>query len=106
MGRKKKNINVNFDGEIVNNDQFAEDLADKIDKNVKNDDNIDEIDKKSDHGLPKKELFRVEEVAEYFGVTERTIRLWIEHGHLDKEKIVGIVRVPRRSILRCRFMKN
>jgi excisionase family DNA binding protein len=106
MGRKKKNANGKPDEETVKNDQYNEDLSDKIDKNVKIDDKIDEIDNKSDHGLPKKELFRVEEVAEYFGVTERTIRLWIEHGHLDKEKIVGIVRVPRRSILRCRFMKN
>lgn len=53
--------------------------------------------------LPKKELLRVDEVAEYFSVTERTIRLWLEHGHLAAEKIVGTVRVTRDSVLKCRF---
>jgi len=52
--------------------------------------------------LPKKDLFRVDEVAAYFGVSERCIRLWIEHGHLDIEKIVGSIRITRSSILRCR----
>ena len=56
-----------------------------------------------DHRLPDKSLFRLDEVADYFSVTERTIRLWIDHGHLAGEKIVGSVRVPRESILRCRF---
>lgn len=56
--------------------------------------------------LPKKSLFNIPEVAEYFGVTERTIRLWIEHGHLTSEKIVGSVRVSRDSIIKCRFQKR
>lgn len=63
-------------------------------------------EKCDDSLLPKKSLFTVFEVAEYFGVTERTIRLWIEHGHLLSEKIVGSVRVPRESIIRCRFKKK
>ncbi len=33
--------------------------------------------------LPQKSLFRVDEVASYFDVTDRCIRLWIEHGHLE-----------------------
>lgn len=53
--------------------------------------------------LPKKSLFTVVEVAQYFSVTERTIRLWVEHGHLKCEKIVGIMRIPRESILMCRI---
>jgi excisionase family DNA binding protein len=53
--------------------------------------------------LPNKDLFRVEEVAEYFSVTCRTIYLWIEHEHLKVEKIKGISRIPRESILKCRF---
>ena len=56
--------------------------------------------------LPEKDLFRVDEVADYFGVDERTIRLWIEHGHLVLEKIVGVVRIPRESIIKCRFPKS
>jgi hypothetical protein len=58
------------------------------------------------YGLPNKELFRIDEVAQYFGVSERCIRLWIEHGHLKREKIVGIARVPRASIIACRFNKK
>ena len=56
--------------------------------------------------LPEKDLFRVDEVADYFGVDERTIRLWIEHGHLVREKIVGVIRIPRESIIKCRFPKS
>lgn len=56
--------------------------------------------------LPNKELLRVDEVADYFRVTPRTIYLWIEHGHLESEKIVGTVRIARASILKCRFIKN
>ena len=58
-----------------------------------------------DPRLPDKSLFRVDEVADYFRITERCVHLWIEHGHLKAEKIVGSVRVPRESILRCRFRK-
>ncbi len=63
-------------------------------------------DEKEDLNLPKKSLFSIYEVAEYFGVTDRTVRLWIEHGHLTSEKIVGSVRVSRESIIQCRFRKK
>jgi len=53
--------------------------------------------------LPKKELLRVDEVANFFSVTDRCIRLWIAHGHLVSEKIVGSIRVTRESVLKCRF---
>lgn len=53
--------------------------------------------------LPMKSLFRIDEAARYFNVTDRTIRLWIEHGHLECEKVVGSIRISRESILRCRF---
>lgn len=52
--------------------------------------------------LPDKELLRVDEVAAFFSVTERTIRLWIEHGNLAAEKIVGTIRITRESVLNCR----
>ena len=52
-------------------------------------------------GLPNKALYRVDEVAGYFSVTERTIRLWIEHKHLEAKKIGGVVRIPRESIEKC-----
>jgi len=53
--------------------------------------------------LPKKELLRVDEAALYFSVTDRCIRLWIEHGHLEAVKIVGSIRITRESALKCRF---
>jgi excisionase family DNA binding protein len=56
--------------------------------------------------LPNKALFRVDEVADYFSVTERCIRLWIEHGHLESEKIVGVVRITREAVLKCRFFNK
>ena len=54
--------------------------------------------------LPDKKLLRVSEVAEYFGVHERTIRLWIEHGKLCSEKTVGTVFISRDSILKFRLI--
>ena len=56
--------------------------------------------------LPKKGLFRRDEVAAYFGVTVRCIDRWIQHGILEKNKVVGTVQIPRRSILECRFRKT
>ena len=53
--------------------------------------------------LPMKELLRVDEVANFFSVSERTIRLWAEHGHLEAVKIVGSIRITRESALKCRF---
>ncbi len=56
-----------------------------------------------DSGLPMKALFRIDEVATYFDISERTVWLWIQHGHLEAQKIVGSTRVSRESILKCRF---
>jgi len=53
--------------------------------------------------LPNKRLLRVDEVANFFSVTERTIRLWITHGYLETEKIIGTVRILRDSVLKCRI---
>lgn len=49
-------------------------------------------------GLPEKPLLRVDEVAAYFDVTNRTIYLWIDHGLLLAEKYKGVIRIPRESI--------
>ena len=53
--------------------------------------------------LIDKDLFRVDEIAEYFSVTDRTVRLWIEHGHLKAERIGGSIRIPYQSVLDCRI---
>lgn len=47
--------------------------------------------------LPIKKTYRVEEVALYFEVSEKTIRRWINKGLLEK---TWIHRVTRESILR------
>lgn len=54
--------------------------------------------------LPEKALFRIDEVATYFDVTERTVRLWIDHGHLKAVKKAGVIRILRESILKCRIL--
>ncbi len=54
--------------------------------------------------LPDKKLFRVEEVAEFFSVTTRTIYLWIEHGHLEAERTpTKSIRITRESVQKCRL---
>jgi excisionase family DNA binding protein len=52
----------------------------------------------------KKELLRVDEVADYFSVTTRTIYLWIDHGLLEAEKLGGVLRVPQESIDKFRLV--
>lgn len=49
--------------------------------------------------IPKKPLWRVDEVASHFDVTRQTIYLWIDHGLLEAEKYNGkMVRITRESI--------
>ena len=56
------------------------------------------------HDLPNRTLLRVEEVADFFRVRNRTIYLWIEHGHLEAERTPGkMIRVTRESVLKCRL---
>ncbi len=53
--------------------------------------------------LPEKPLWRVDEVAAYFDVARSTVYLWIDHGLLEAEKLRGVIRVTRQSILRFRL---
>lgn len=57
--------------------------------------------------LPQRPTLRVSEVATYYGVTERTVYLWIEHGHLKTILTPrGQKRVTRESLDACRFAKR
>jgi len=56
-------------------------------------------------GLPNRDLYRINEVADYLRVSESTIRLWIQHGYFQIEKMRGTVWIPKESILRFR-LKN
>ena len=58
-----------------------------------------------DCGLPNKALFRIDEVAAHFDVSERCVRLWIEHKLLTAEQYreKGAIRVTRESILNFRL---
>ncbi len=57
--------------------------------------------------LPNKVLLRISDVAQYFDVTERTVRLWIEHRHLEIETTPGgQLRVTKESVDRCRFRRE
>ena len=54
--------------------------------------------------LASKPTYRVSEVAAYYDVTERTVYLWIAHGHLATEATPGgQTRVTRESLDSCRF---
>lgn len=51
--------------------------------------------------LPDRPL-RVDEVAEYWSVTVRTVYLWIEHGKLTIAPTPsGAIRVTRESVISC-----
>lgn len=53
--------------------------------------------------LPTKSLLRVSEAADYFSVSERTIRLWVSHGLLTAEKPHGSIFISRESIKQFRL---
>jgi excisionase family DNA binding protein len=53
--------------------------------------------------LPHKPLLRVDEVSQYFDVHRSTIYLWIDHGILEAERIRGVLRITRESIVKCRL---
>jgi excisionase family DNA binding protein len=48
--------------------------------------------------LPEKDLLTVDEVAEYFTITTKTVYRWIEKGALISIKVGGIIRIPRNSL--------
>jgi len=49
-------------------------------------------------GLPKKELLRPDEVADYLRVKRRTIYRWIEAGKIEAVKTNGLLRIPREAV--------
>lgn len=51
--------------------------------------------------VPQKDLFRIDEVARICDISERCVRLWLDHGHLEAVKMVGTIRIKRSSIIRC-----
>ncbi len=91
-GRPKKQITV----------EKASEKTEKIDIPTPK----EEIMEEDQSMLPKKDLFRIDEVAQYFSITERTVRLWIEHGHLTAVKKGGTIRIPRKSVLDCHILNN
>lgn len=62
-----------------------------------------EIGQEVDPFFANKSLFRVDEVAYYFGYEKSTIYRWIDHGILIAEKYKGTYRISREAILSCRF---
>jgi excisionase family DNA binding protein len=52
----------------------------------------------------RKELLRVDEVAEFFDVSRSTVYLWIDHGHLEAEKLGGVIRITQESIDKFRLV--
>jgi excisionase family DNA binding protein len=54
--------------------------------------------------LPDKSTYRISEIAYYYGVTERTIYLWIENNHLKTILTPsGLKRITKESLDECRF---
>ena len=50
--------------------------------------------------VPKKELWRVDEAADFFSVSVQTIYMWCNVGKLSFVKVAGCgVRIPRKSSL-------
>lgn len=101
-GPKPKKI----DPELIEKEEKQPEMVENEAETVEDEPIEEENDVLNDPRLPDKSLFRVDEAASYFRVTDGCIRLWIQHGHLKEEKIVGSVRISRESILKCRFNRG
>lgn len=84
-----------------NDPQVCENQATEIDINDADRDEIRNESAELSLFLPPKDLFRVDEVARHLDISERCVRLWLDHGHLEGVKIVGSIRITRESIIRC-----
>lgn len=52
--------------------------------------------------FPNKELLRYDEVARFWNVDVRTIRLWVDHGHLKMVLTPSKQpRIPKESCFEC-----
>jgi hypothetical protein len=69
-------------------------------KSTTKDEHLDEI---PNEFLPKKDLYLIQEAAMFLDVHPDTIRNWVDHGHLTMIKKMGICRITRDSLLKCRF---
>lgn len=105
--REPKPKNKEIDLELIEKEEKQPEIVEKEVQSVENEPIEEENDALDDLKLPNKNLFRVNEVAEYFDVTERTVYLWIDHGHLKTEQTPGGQwRVTRESLDKCRFAKK
>lgn len=51
--------------------------------------------------IPRKPLFRADEVAEIFGVSRRTIYRWHDEGRIDGIKVsANVLRFERAELIR------
>jgi excisionase family DNA binding protein len=100
MGRHKK--------EIIMNQPEDQPILPEIEQKVEEIKVREEVDiPEFVDTLPPKPLLRVSEVADYFDVTERTVYLWIQNGHLQTIQTPrGQWRITRESIDSCRFKKK
>jgi len=49
--------------------------------------------------LPDKEFLRPDEVAKYYSVTEKTVRVWISTGKLVAVKVIKGWRIRRQDVI-------
>jgi len=54
--------------------------------------------------IPKKAIFKPEEIAELFGVTRRRVYDWVKLGNINALKISSLIRIPHEDVLE--FIKN
>jgi excisionase family DNA binding protein len=52
------------------------------------------------HSKPTKQYFRIDEVAEYFSISVRSVYRLIDDGELKRMKIRGCIRIPLSEIER------
>ena len=111
MGRHKNEVNVENQSEnqvnLPQNEVKIEENAPILPEIEQKTDIINTNTSEFVDNLPQKPLLRTSDVASYFDVTERTVRLWIEHGHLEAIQTPrGQWRITRESVDRCRFKKK
>jgi excisionase family DNA binding protein len=81
--------------------------VEKIVVSLENDPILPEIIPEPKDPFPDRPTLRIGEVADYYDVTDRTVRLWIENGHLKTEFTPGgQLRITKDSVNACRFSRK
>jgi len=91
---------------MAKNQSKAKKTPETAQKPSENGEKQSKLAKKTDP-FPNRHLLRVSEIMNFYDVSESTVYLWVQHGHLELEKTPGgSNRITKESLEKCRFKQK